>query len=166
MNIEPKTGLLREEDHPEKEWFAEADKQTTDTLGDFIKSLMALPHDYGTVCHAVAACALAAVNAADHEPNGGITGFQASFVMWDIVKQMNYPGNKTSLRLINYDDLLYPQYAHKFDRTIKKGVWELVQKTAKENLDAKQNAHPDVIKHWESIVAGNVPFGLTVESEE
>ena len=163
---EPEMSRLREEDRLEKAWFADAEEQTPDTLGHFIKSIMELPHSYGTVCHAVAACAMAAIYAADNEPNGGITGFQSGVVMWDIIRQMNYRGNKTGLRIIDYDNLLYPQYEDRFDRTINKRVWELLQKEAKEKLESHQDAHPDVIEHWRSIVAGVVPFGLTVESTE
>ena len=38
----------------------------------------------------------------------------------------------------------------------------------RERLDkVKQGreAHPDVIKHWESIVAGNVPFGYKIKED-
>ena len=82
---------ITEEMHLEKEWFELARKQTLETLPGFINYVMNdYMHDYGTICHAVAACALASAWAANDSPNGGITGFQANFVMWDFVKQWGY----------------------------------------------------------------------------
>lgn len=123
-------------------------------------------HDYGTICHALSACALAAVWAANKHEQRGITGFQAGFVMWDFIKEWMYKSNKAGLRLINYDDMLYPQYEDMIDKVISSKVFESIQKAVQDSLDeVKQGgqAHPAVIKHWESIVAGNVPFGYRIK---
>ena len=126
---------VTEEMRPEKEWFKQAEKQTLKTLPDFINHVMNdYSHDYGTVCHAVAACALAAAWAANEEPNGGITGFQASFVMWDFIKQWSFTHNKTGLRIVDFDNMLYPQYENKFNKTISKDLWERLQDEAKNLL--------------------------------
>ena len=45
-----------------------------------------------------------------------ITGFQAGFVMWDFIKDWSFRGNKCGLKIVNYDDMLYPQYNHKFQK--------------------------------------------------
>lgn len=158
-----------EEQHLEKEWFAEAREQTIETLPNFINHIMNdYQHDYGTICHALSACALAAALAANKHEQGGITGFQAGFVMWDFVKEWMYDKNRTALRIVNYDHMLYPQYEEKFDKVISKRTFESIQKAAQEDLDRIKNgeeAHPDVIKHWESIVAGNVPFGYEIKED-
>ena len=156
---------VTEEMRPEKEWFKQAEKQTLKTLPDFINHVMNdYSHDYGTVCHAVAACALAAAWAANEEPNGGITGFQASFVMWDFIKQWSFTHNKTGLRIVDFDNMLYPQYENKFNKTISKDLWERLQDEAKNLLaESGRNANPAVVSHWKSISAGVVPFGYTVE---
>lgn len=159
---------INEEMHLEKEWFAEAKKQTLETLPAFINHVMNdYAHDYGTVCHAISACAIAAAWAANECDGacGGITGFQAGFVMWDFVKEWSYPRNKTALKIINYDDMLYPQYEHKFQKTMSKGMWELIQSEAKKKLELTEHAHPNVVAHWKSIVEGQIPFGYTIESE-
>lgn len=93
----------------------------------------------------------------------GITGFQAGFVMWDFVKDWTYSGNECGLRIVDYDNMLYPQYDHKFDKVISKDVFENLQKVAKRRLEESNSAHPAVRTHWESIVAGNVPFGYRME---
>ena len=93
----------------------------------------------------------------------GITGFQAGFVMWDFIKDWSFRGNKCGLKIVNYDDMLYPQYNHKFQKTISKDTFEALQKAAEDNLKKGGYANPNVIKHWKSIVDGNVPFGYIIE---
>lgn len=161
---------INEEMRPEKEWFEQAKQQTLETLPEFVRHVMNdYGHDYGTVCHAISACALAAAWAANRENSGGITGFQAGFVMWDFVRQWYYPRNKTGMRILNYDDLLYPQYGYKFEKTLSPEIWEDVQKAAKEELENNEKqewqAHPDVVAHWQSIAAGVLPFGFVVKED-
>ena len=160
---------ISEEQHLEKIWFEEATEQTIETLPQFVNHIMNdYDHDYGTICHAIAACSLAAAWAANQHEQGHITGLQASFVMWDFIKEWMYSGNQSGLRIVDYDDMLYPQYENKFDKVISKETFKSIQKAAQERLDeVKQGreAHPDVIKHWESIVAGNVPFGYKIKED-
>lgn len=160
---------IREEQHLEKVWFEEAKKQTIETLPNFISHIMNdYEHDYGTICHAVSACALAAAWAVNKHKQGGITGFQARFVMWDFIKEWMYIDNRTSLRILDFDDMLYPQREERFDKVISKEIFESVQKAAQEMLDRIKNggtAHPNVICHWKSIVEGNVPFGYRIKEE-
>lgn len=157
---------ITEEIHLEKEWFEQARKQTVETLAGFVNHIMNdYGHDYGTVCHAVAACAIAAMSAADNTPNGGITGFQASFVMWDFVRQVSYTNNRCGLRMVNYDDFLYPQYEYKYEKSITPKTWEAIQKQAREKLYENDSAHPDVVEHWSNIVNGIVPFGYIVKED-
>lgn len=160
--------IVTEEMHLEKEWFKQAEKQTIETLPEFMNHIMNdYCHDYGTICHAVAACALAAVWAANHHPSGGITSFQAGFVMWDIIRQMNYPSNKCGMKLIDYDNMLYPQYAHKFEKTIAPNTWKSLQESAREKIEQDgEYAHPEVLKHWKSIADGTIPFGYQIEENK
>lgn len=154
---------ISEEMYPEKEWFKQAKEQTIETLPDFINHIMGdYAHDYGTICHALSACAIAAAWAANNHPQGGITGFQAGFVVWDFVRQWQYPFNKCGMRIIDYDNMLFPQYEDKFDKTISKSTWEALQKEAKERLKEKAAASPTVVTHWESIVSGKIPFGYAL----
>ena len=121
-------------------------------------------HSYGTVCHAVAACGIAAAYAANKMDGarGGLTGFQASFVMWDFIRQWQYSYNKCGLRIVDYDNMLYPQYEDKFQKTITKDVWESLQREAKKSLENSDYAAERVVRHWQSIVNGKVPFGYRV----
>ena len=159
-----KTQII-EEMHPEVEWFEEARNMTLEKLPDFMNHVLNdYIHDYGTIVHAVGACAVAAAWAANDV--AGLTGFQAGFVMWDFIRQWEYAGNKCGLRLMNYDDMLYPQYEEKFDKTIKADTWKELQKQAKEKLKEFENdwVSPSVVRHWQSIADGTVPFGYKIIS--
>ena len=153
---------ITEEMHLEKEWFEQASKiRTTDELVPFIDHVLNdYIHDYGTACHAVSACTLAAAWVGCGRE--GLTGFQAGFVMWDFIMNWTKKGNKCGLKLVDYDDFLYPQYAEKFDKTIKSEVWTSIQEEARKNLEDCRHCAPNVVAHWQSIVQGNVPFGFRV----
>lgn len=147
-----------------KDWFKQARCiKTTNGLIKFINHLLNdYEHDYGTVVHAISAMALAtAWMSASIE---GITGFQAGCVMWDFVRYWLFEDNKVGLKLFNYDDMLYPQNEYKYEKTISEDVWKKLKEEAQNKLSSDSNAHPTVIKHWESIVDGKVPFGYEVKS--
>lgn len=156
---------ISEEMHLEKEWFEQASKiETIDQLTEFINHVINdYDHDYGTACHAIGAAAVAAAwYGANVE---GITGFQAGFVMWDFIKYWIKQHNECGLKLIDYDDFLYPQYQHKFEKTISKDIWSHIQEQAKKNLESNELACQEVRNHWMNIVRGIVPFGYKVEDD-
>lgn len=95
----------------------------------------------------------------------GITGFQAGFVMWDFIREWEYRYNKCGLKIVDFDDMLYPQYDYKFEKRISLDTWAAIQNAAKENLEDETYAHPTVREHWQSIVDGKVPFGYIVKEE-
>jgi hypothetical protein len=163
--------VITEEMRLEKEWFKQAHEQKLETLPEFMNHILNdYCHDYGTICHAISACALAAAWAANSSDQGGITGFQSSAVMWDFVRQWAYKNNKTSLRIIDYDNMLYPQYKSYFEnKTIDQSTWKALQNEAKRRLDeidsGKEPAADSVISHWKSIVNGVVPFGYKIRND-
>jgi hypothetical protein len=68
--------------------------------------------------------------------------------------------------MIDYDNMLFPQYAYKFEKTISSDIWKLLQEEAQRKLEEDSDyANPDVINHWKSIVDGVVPFGYKIEEE-
>lgn len=148
------------------QWYKDAKEQTMDSLPDFINHVINdYQHDYGTQCHATAACSVATAWATGI----GITGFQASCIMWEFIRHWYYESNSTGLRLINFDNMLYPQYEQDFDKAITPEVWERIQKEAQKHLDKNREsrllAHPDVIAHWKSIVNGVIPFGYKLKQK-
>lgn len=132
-----------------------------DELAAFLKDVETnYGNGYGEAPRTIAQAALAvAWHLADVY---GITGFQAGFVMWDFIRDWSYSGNKCGLKMIDFDDMLYPQYEDKFQKTIRRDVWDNLQNEAITRLEETSYAHPDVIAHWESIVSGEVPFGYRV----
>lgn len=154
---------ITEESGIHKAWYEEAKRMTVNELPEFLRKLTEdYGHDYGTVCHACAAAAVAAAHAINNSPIGGITGFQGGAVMWEFMRHWNHVEGPA--RLLDYNDLLYPQMEHKF-RCISHDTWAEVRKRAQAHLDKKpDHVHPEVAKHWQSIAAGSVPFGLQIES--
>lgn len=144
-------------------WYDDARGMKLENLQQWITDNMEkYKHDYGTIVHFIAACSLATFNALASE--AGISGFQAGAVMWQIIRGIEFRNNKTGLRIINYDDMLFPQYEDKFTkRTISKKMFETMQEEAKKKLEESGTAHENVIAHWKSIVAGQVPFGYSLE---
>ena len=157
---------ITEEEKVHEDWYKRAkDKEMSlETLPEFLRELTEdYGHDYGTLCHAVAAGALAAARAVDCSSVGGITGFQAGAVMWEFICQWMDGGRLKGRALLDYDDLLFPQYGYKFN-SISPGTWRDTQRKAKEFLAESRvvSAHPDVVEHWKSVANGEVPFGLEV----
>lgn len=149
-------------------WYEEARKQTKDTLPAFLTRLTtAYSHDYGTICHAMAACAIAAATAVDRSPQGGITGFQAGAVMWEFIRNWSGRYKDVPLRLVDYSNMLYPQYADHFDKIISSDTHAWLQKKATEMLDERGDDafHPEVLTHLKLISQGMVPFGYDVKKD-
>jgi len=146
------------------EWFKEAKEQTMDTLPSFLNKLLEREHDYGTICRAIAAGAVGTMNAMNRHKNGGITGFQASCIMWDVIDGWGV-WDKGPKRMVTYNDCLYPQYERKFT-SIPRTTWKWLQEKAKEKLSEGNTMHERVKAHMESIVKGIVPFGLTIDESE
>lgn len=159
---------ITEEEGLQKTWYETAKTQikTPDELATFMKFLLSeYNHDYGTICHAMAACALAAVNVLNASAQGGITGFQAGAVFWEFTKRWRHLDGPA--RLLEYENMLYPQYEEKFN-TITPETWKHLQAKAREELTKHAEGKsgpvsPAVVEHWRNILAGHPPFGFTVK---
>jgi hypothetical protein len=88
---------------------------------------------------------------------------QAEQVGWLLVRDLFLVGG-SPLRLINYAELLHPQFEEKFT-TIPPATWAEVQRHARTMLanPLAQYASEEARRHWQSIADGNVPFGLKVQ---
>lgn len=133
-----------------------------DDLIEFLKYVKEnCNYDYGVAPRSIAQAALATSWYLSNE--FGITGFQAGFVMWDFIRDWNFSNNKCGLKIIDYDDMLYPQYDYEFEKTISRETFKELQKQAEENLINEKYVHPNVVYHWLSIVGGKVPFGYKIK---
>jgi hypothetical protein len=151
-----------------KKWRIESSNMTLKKLPVFLNHIINdYNHDYGTTCHALAVGAVATMWALNNESGtkGGITGFQAGAVMWETIMNWQSHLRGKPLRLMDYSNMIYPQYEYKFEKTISPNIWNTIRVEAKRALDGMKpgNGHPDVISHMESIIAGIVPFGYKVE---
>lgn len=139
---------LRESDAP----WPKSEKELT----AYIDSLVSQQHDYGTCVYAVSLSALAAFRYAASKL--GITGFQAGCADMDIIRRTR--GYKGPYMLVNGENALYPQYNIPAD--VAKFLEESrpwLAKMAAENLASANGelAHPDVIAHWQKLVAAVAP---------
>lgn len=157
---------ITEANHLENEWLEQAEKQTLETLPEFIDHLMNdYEHDYGTIVKATAAAMIATFSACNQSEQGGFTGFQVGFIPWLMINEF-WGASKVGRKIINFDYMLYPQYAHKFEKTMSSETWKSLQDRAKELMkEPVENFHPDVRLHISKIVAGEIPFGYTVKDE-
>jgi hypothetical protein len=159
--------VITEEMNVHEEWYKEAHEQTMETLPAFMTKLaQEFEHDYGTICHALAASAIASAWAMNRTEQGGITGFQAGAVMWEFIKNWGYGGELKPLRLFDYSNMLYPQYEEYFEKTISEDTWKWLQAQAAEQLNGNDAMSATVREHLESIINGVVPFGYAVLKEE
>lgn len=146
------------------EWMAKAEAvKSIEDVSLAIDQMTKYQHDYSTCVYAVASAALAAATYVSRQL--GITGFQASCVVWDFIDGWGV-FEKGPKKLLSYENMLYPQYGHKFDKVINEATWKWIQESAQKLIDDRHSGvHPAVLAHWQSIVAGNVPFGFTVKTE-
>lgn len=142
-------------------WYKRAREVTPKTFGDFINELLhGYDLDYGAKIHAAAACTIAMFIACDDIFS--FSSFQYGAAVMQILYKLNYPCNETGIRVIDYDNMLYPQHENKF-RSIRQNTWELLRKRADELIAERQlTADPSVLNHWKSISLGIVPFGYYI----
>lgn len=69
------------------------------------------------------------------------------------------------IRILAFSQMLYPQESGYFARKISPKTWAWLQEQARRELATSgSSASSAVVAHWKSIVAGQVPFGFSVES--
>jgi hypothetical protein len=88
----------------------------------------------------------------------GVTGFQASWADMQFLSRTR--GMEDGFRILDYSNLLYPQYENEFDLSMDKLIEENIEhlrpKAIKllekdKNDDGTYNAHEDIVAHWERI---------------
>lgn len=125
--------------------------QSDEDLALIVETLSERTHDYGTCVYAMSIAAEAAFNLIAHKL--GVTGFQASCADMDVLRRTRRL--KDGFQILNYNDLLYPQYEHNFSECswaalLHKNKDSLREK-AKSLLTESPNAHPDVLVHWQRL---------------
>lgn len=163
----PMSDEARAENALRKKWMDRArdPSMSLDTLPAFLAELAEYQHDYGSICLAVAAAALAAAVCIDRSPRGGITGFQAGAIQWEFLQAWNqWPEDGIGHRLLDLDHLLYPQYAGRFN-SIPAATFARLREKASMLLATETVVARTVVEHWKSIAGGVVPFGMRIAKE-
>lgn len=155
---------MKELEYKEQIYKKADDVKTEADLVKLLRDITQFHHDYGTIVYGSMAAMKAAFNVVNNGPQGGITGFQAGCLGWECVHE--FMMIKPPCKIVDYSNMLYPQYAAKFNRTISKSVWGHLQKEAARLLTESDIASSHCQNHWKSIVAGEVPFGFEVEVED
>jgi hypothetical protein len=147
-----------------KAWFEEAKDMNLEAVPEFLRKLTEdYEHDYGTCVHAMTAALYGLGWALSRE--FGITGFQASAVAIEFVKHWN---RYECFRFVDYKQLLYPQYADYYDKTISTETFDWLQKKAKKQIEEMESdgfGSSKVLDHMKAIVRGKVPHGFTVKDK-
>lgn len=123
-------------------------------LTDIIESLKNRSHDYNTCVYAMSIAATAAFYYIANYL--GVTGFQASCADLDVLRRTR--GYEYGFQIIDYKDLLYPQYTDKLtitpesllsDESVRSKIVEEAKKLLSERTE---HAAPRVVRHWENLI--------------
>ena len=118
-------------------------------LQRIVDAVVKRQHDYGTCVYAMSIAAEASFNYVSHVL--GCTGFQASCADLDFLRRTRLM--KYGFQIINYENLLYPQYKDKFptrEQVLRDNIDQIGK--AAEELLSERDAHPNVRRHWEDLV--------------
>ncbi len=160
-----------EEFKAERKIWGEMARDSSVDFPTFLNRIFARPHDYGTICHAMSTAIHKAMDICNDHPGagGGITGFQAQFIMWRVIQDTFHVHSNTGLRMLDYDWLLSPQYENRFT-TIPSNVWASVVEEAKKRIEKCESGEDflaaSVRDHIRNVSLGMVPFGLKIEKVE
>jgi len=119
-------------------------------LTKYIEDLREQEHDYGTAVYAMSLAAVATYNYIANVK--GVTGFQASCAYLDIIRRTRRI--EGPFMILKLNDALYPQYdipARVVEFLDGGRTW--LKTEATKLLKNKNDAHPDVIAHWEKLAA-------------
>lgn len=133
------------------------------------------PDLYEETANATTSLAYAAVEMCAEQ--FGLTGFQVGCIMWGIIDKLIMSEHDCGMKLINYSNMLYPQYDSHFEKTIDPDTWKKLQEKASEKYNkylsekarlenGDEYAFPaceEVAEHWKSIIDGTVPFGFKIK---
>lgn len=130
--------------------------KTLAELTEVVEALREREHHYGTCVYAMSIAATASFNYMASAL--GVTGFQAECADLDVLKRTR--GYKHGFRVIDYSNLLYPQYDRNLRLSPEKMLAEdddlrrrIVEEAKKSIAEAGNHVAPRVLAHWEHLVA-------------
>jgi len=139
--------------------------KTKEDLLNLLDKIMEYKHDYGTIVMGCFGAMNGAFNVINNSSSGGITGFQASCLSYELFQK--FSSIKPPYKILDFNSMLYPQYEDRFQKKISKETFEYLQNKAKEFLnDDHSLTHTDVIAHWKKIAEGEIPFGWSIGTND
>ncbi len=148
------------------EWLEKAKHVSREELPSFIDETMKKGDGYFDLIYAVSSCCIATMHACAN----GMTGYQASRVPLIFLQNINGTGTKIGFKVVDYDNMMYPQYEYYFKVTLTKDMMEALQEEAIKKLEEYADRPnedkmiaPSVLKHWIKLATGEPPYGLEVE---
>jgi len=157
---------MTEQEYREAVYAEAKEVKTPEALAEFIAKRYAETLDYGTIVYACSATMQAAFNVMNAHPQfGGITGFQASCLMWEMVKKFGM-FSEGPLRIQDFDNLRFPQYDDRFRVTLSPESAAELQERAKKAIAGGPDGFmsPNVRARQEAISRGEFPAFVTVEA--
>lgn len=143
-----------------------AEKVTMSTLNDFLAELAATPTTHETEPNIVAAAGIAAAWAMN-DSIGSLCNMGASYVMWEFIK--HWMGKSGPMRLLCFEDMLYPQYEYRFEKTLDFETAEWLRISAHNKMQewfkGTYAVDPGVFWHWHRLDSGELPFGYRKEEK-
>jgi len=130
--------------------------ESLDDLKKFITEMEQNGQSYDTAPYAVALASYATF--LYMAGRLGISGFQASWADMQFLKRTR--NMKDGFRILDYSELLYPQYEDKFNLTMDKLIGENIEHLKSKaielleknkNDDGTYSAHEEVVTHWKRI---------------
>lgn len=138
---------------------------TPDEFVAFILQIESHEHDYGTIVYACSAAAIAGFNVMNRSKQGGITGFQAGCLMWEMVRKFGM-FSEGPLRIQDFDQIRYPQYDDKWPVRITPASAAVLQERARKMVDEQGDlVSPAVLERNREISAGKFPGFVTVAED-
>lgn len=157
---------MTEQEYRDAMYAKAAEVRTTDDFAALIREMEQDEFDYGRIVYACAAAAIAGFNVMNRTKNGGITGFQAGCLMWEMVKKFGM-FSEGPLKIIDYGKLLYPQSDDDFAHDLSAESMAELQKRATDMLSKDSGfAHPAVMERWREIAAGDFPDFIVASPTE
>lgn len=122
--------------------------KTPEQLIEYVQSLVAKQHDYGTCVYAMSMAATAAFYYVAGQL--GVTGFQSGCADLDILRRTRHI--EGPFMLIKGEDALYPQYDLQERLAKAMDEWKpWLKEQAETKLTESTSAHPDVVNHWKKL---------------
>lgn len=142
--------------------------ETVEDLAAIVRVLTEREHTYGTCVYAMSIAAEVAFRLVASKL--GVTGFQASCADMQFLSRTR--GYKHGFKIVNYADILYPQYAPHLSGklTISAECWKAIREEARKLFDYRYQGRPSGVDSvrawWKGLADGVVPDYLTVEEDD